>query len=144
VTTDDHLLCALDQLINTVYWCRQRGMPITAGSAILEAVGDWLDSHDPTRDDGVPSVSAEDADGADPIGMAFDRLGRHIRAREPDQVPLSVTLAFADALNHWSAAAAAEHHQSTPFGTATDQTHYTVESTAFGTARGGCAAHTAT
>ena len=51
VTTDDDLLCALDQLTNTVYWCRQRGMPITAGSAILEAVGDWLDSQDPTRDD---------------------------------------------------------------------------------------------
>ena len=48
VSTDDDLLCALDQLTNTVYWCRQRGMPTTAGSAILEAVGDWLDSQDPS------------------------------------------------------------------------------------------------
>jgi hypothetical protein len=122
VTTDDDLLCALDLLTNTVYWCRRRGMPITAGSAILEAVGDWLDSHDPTRDDGVPSVSAEDADGADPIGVAFDRLGRHIRAQEPDQAHQSLTAAFADALDHWSAAVAAEHHQSTPIGSDTRRT----------------------
>ena len=117
MTADDGLLRALDQLTNTVYWCRQRGMPMTAGSAILEAVGDWLDSHDPTREDGVPSVTASDADGADPIGVAFDRLGHHIRAQQPGQVPQSVTAAFADALNHWSAATAAEHHQSIPFGT---------------------------
>ena len=79
MTTDDDLLCALDQLTNTVYWCRQRGMPTTAGSAILEAVGDWLDSQDPTRDDDVPSVTADDALDADPLAVAFDRLGRHIR-----------------------------------------------------------------
>jgi hypothetical protein len=122
VTADDDLLRALDQLTNTVYWCRQRGMPITAASAILEAVGDWLDSHDPTRDNGVPSVTASEADGPDPIGVAFDRLGRHIRAQERDRAPHSVTETFADALNHWSAAAAAEHHQSTPFGTDTRRT----------------------
>lgn len=116
MTTDDDLLCALDQLTNTVYWCRQRGMPITAGAAILEAVGDWLDSQDPDRDVGVPSVSAEDADGVDPIGVAFQRLGRHIRTQTADRDLACMTPAFAEALNHWSAAAAAEHHQSTPFG----------------------------
>ena len=87
-------------------------LSLAAAAAILEAVGDWLDSHDPTRDGGVPSVSAEDADGADPSGVALDRLGRHIRARSSDQAPRSVTEAFAPALNHWSGAAAAEHHQS--------------------------------
>ena len=96
MTTDDDLLCALDQLTNTVYWCRQRGIPITAGSAILEAVGDWLDSHDPTGDDDVPSVTAGDADGDDPIGVAFDRLGRHIHTQEPNQARQSVTGAFAE------------------------------------------------
>ena len=60
MSANDDLLCALDQLTNTVYWCRQRGMPTTAGSAILEAVGDWLDSQGPSRDD-VPSVTADAA-----------------------------------------------------------------------------------
>jgi hypothetical protein len=120
VSTDDDLLCALDQLTNTVYWFRRRGMPITAGSAILEAVGDWLDSQDPAGDDAdVPSVTAEDALDADPIAAALDRLGRHIRAQATDGASHTVTTAFADALNQWSASAAAEHHQSTPFGSAT-------------------------
>jgi len=116
VTIDDDLLCALDQLTDTVYWCRQRGMPITAGGAILEAVGDWLDSHDPTRDDGVPSVSAHDTLVADPLATAFDRLGRHIRTQPADRGAQSVTAALAEALDHCSAAVAAEHHQSTPIG----------------------------
>jgi hypothetical protein len=116
VTTDDDLLCALDQLTNTVYWCRQRGMPTTAGSAILEAVGDWLDSQDSSRDDDVPSVTADDDFDADPLAVAFDRLGRHMQTPSSDRTVQSMTEALTEALNHWTAAAAAEHHRSTPFG----------------------------
>jgi hypothetical protein len=119
VTTDDDLLRALDQLTNTIYWCRQRGIPATAGSAILEAVGDWLDSQDPTRDDNVPSVTAAAALDADPLAVAFDRLGRHVRTKSSDGTPQSVTAALTEALDHWTAAVAAEHHRSTPFGSST-------------------------
>ena len=119
VSADDDLLCALDQLTNTVYWCRQRGMPTTAGSAILEAVGDWLDSQDPSRDDDVPSVTADAALDADPLAAAFDRLGRHLRTPSSERTSQSVTEALTEALNHWTAAAAAEHHRSIPFGSDT-------------------------
>ena len=120
MSADDDLLFALDQLTNTVYWCRQRGMPTTAGSAILEAVGDWLDSQGPRRDD-VPSVTADAALDADPLAAAFERLGRHLRTHSSERTSQSVTEAFTEALNHWTAAAAAEHHRSIPFGTETRQ-----------------------
>ena len=60
----------------------QHGIPTTAGGAILEAVGDWLDSQDPAREDGVPSVTADDALAADPLAVAFDRLRRHVRVTQ--------------------------------------------------------------
>lgn len=116
MTTDDDLLDALDQLTNTIYWCRQRGMPITAGSAIFEAVGDWLDSQDPNYDDDVPSVTAGDDSDADPLAVAFDRLRRHMQTPSSDRHVRSVTQSLTEALDHWTAAAATEHHRSTPFG----------------------------
>ena len=116
VTTDDDLLYALDQLTNTIYWCRQHGIPTTAGGAILEAVGDWLDSQDPAHEDDVPSVTADDALAADPLAVAFDRLRRHVRVTSPDGTPQNMTAALTEALDHWTAAVAAEHHHSTRFG----------------------------
>lgn len=121
MTIDDDLLCALDQLTNTVYWCRQRGLPTTAGSAILEAVGDWLDSQDPTRDD-VPSVSAETTLDPDPLAVAFARLAQHVRAEPSGGTAQTATAAFTEALDHWTAGMAAEHHRSTPFGPNARQT----------------------
>jgi hypothetical protein len=115
VTTHDDLLFALDQLTTTVYWCRRRGMTATAGSAILEAVGDWLDNQDRTRGHDVPSVTADDDFVADPLATAFDRLGRYMQARSSEDTVHSVTEALTEAINDWTAAVSVEHHRSTPF-----------------------------
>ena len=115
---DDALLCALDQLTNAIYWCRQRGIDITAATAILEAVGDWLDDHEPARNDIAPSVGADPAELADPIAEAFGRLSHLCHHHWQDhRGPLTLTEALTEALTDWTAAAAAEHHRSRPFDT---------------------------
>jgi hypothetical protein len=83
----DVLLAALDEFTNAVYWLQQRAT-ITAETALIEAIDDWLQ--------GEPVINL--------------RTAMHVLADTEH-----TATALAEAVNAWSSAQAAEHHRSLPF-----------------------------
>jgi hypothetical protein len=106
--SDDDLLVALDQLVNTVHWLRTR-TPYTASEALTEALTDWLAQHTNPPDE----MTADDrnVDLGDVLAQVIvvaDRLAAN------DAAP-GIEGAVAEAVNAWTAAVSAEHHHSQPF-----------------------------
>lgn len=111
---DDDLLSALDQVTNTIYWYNDR-RPLDAGTALGEAIGDWISEHSSEYHQSQPftdTVNDEDALAAILNHFLAAIACLSMRGARPG---LSTRTALTEALGEWANSSAAEHHHDQPF-----------------------------
>jgi hypothetical protein len=117
---DDDLLSALDQVTNTIYWYNDRH-PLDAGTALSEAIGDWISEHSSEYHQSQPFAdTVNDDDALATILDHFLAAVAHL-STSGARPGLSTNTALTEALGEWANSSAAEHHHDQLFQRPTER-----------------------